>query len=288
MARSSSRRRRGRSSRGKSDASFGGLAAVAIAGVAIIAGVVWFATRGGNFEEHYHRALAHRAAGDLPAAVIEFKNALDAEPRHAEARWHLAHVYLELRDGANAETELQRAKTLGFVSPDFPKLFVRAALFQSDYKKALERIRAGGGEENTEWRLLLADALLGSGDVGGAEAAYGAAYGRLLENIPIRLMNYRVTVTGRRPAFDMGVFAPAGGRPAADCAIGSREVYAEGRFWTATVYERLELEAGAVVPGPALLEQADATIFIDPGLSGRVDGFGNLLIAVSRTGASEQ
>ena len=111
------------------------------------------------------------------------------------------------------------------------------------------------------------------------EAAYRAAYGRLLENIPIRLMNYRVTVTGRRPAFDMGVFAPVGGHPAADCAIGSREVYAEGRFWTATVYERLELEAGAVVPGPALLEQADATIFIDPGLSGRVDGFGNLIIS---------
>ena len=38
--------------------------------------------------------------------------------------------------------------------------------------------------------------------------AYSAAYGRLLDGIPVRVMNYRVTVIGRRPAFDMGVFAP--------------------------------------------------------------------------------
>jgi N-methylhydantoinase A len=35
---------------------------------------------------------------------------------------------------------------------------------------------------------------------------------------------------------------------------------------------------GAVVAGPALLEQPDTTIFVDPGLTARVDRFGNLLI----------
>jgi N-methylhydantoinase A len=30
--------------------------------------------------------------------------------------------------------------------------------------------------------------------------------------------------------------------------------------------------------GPALLEQADTTIFVDPGLIGEVDEFGNLII----------
>jgi len=33
------------------------------------------------------------------------------------------------------------------------------------------------------------------------------------------------------------------------------------------------------VPGPALLEQPDTTIFIDPDLEGRVDQFGNLIIS---------
>ena len=111
------------------------------------------------------------------------------------------------------------------------------------------------------------------------DAAYRAAYGRLLANIPVRLMNYRVTVIGRRPTFDMGLFAPAEGKPAEACRIGQRSVYADGQVWEAPVYERFDLEAGALIKGPALLEQPDTTIFVDPGLAGRVDAFGNLLIA---------
>ena len=111
------------------------------------------------------------------------------------------------------------------------------------------------------------------------DATYLAAYGRLLENIPVRLMNYRVTVIGRRPTFDMSVFAPSEGKPAEACRTGHRSVYAEGRIWEASIYERLDLEAGAMVEGPALLEQPDTTIFVDPGLSGSIDTFGNLLIA---------
>ena len=36
--------------------------------------------------------------------------------------------------------------------------------------------------------------------------------------------------------------------------------------------------AGAVVSGPAILEQPDTTIFIDPGLAGTVDRFGNVIL----------
>ena len=111
------------------------------------------------------------------------------------------------------------------------------------------------------------------------DAAYRAAYGRLLETIPVRMMNYRVSVIGRRPEFDMGLFAPVDGAPAEDCRTGEREVYADGRHWTAPVFDRLALAAGTVIEGPALLEQSDATVFIDPGLEGRIDAFGNLVIA---------
>jgi N-methylhydantoinase A len=47
----------------------------------------------------------------------------------------------------------------------------------------------------------------------------------------------------------------------------------------AGVHDRLALPVGAVIAGPALLEQLDATIYIEPGLSGEVDRFGNVLIA---------
>ena len=35
---------------------------------------------------------------------------------------------------------------------------------------------------------------------------------------------------------------------------------------------------GARVTGPAILEQSDTTIFVDPGLGAEVDKFGNLVV----------
>ena len=109
-------------------------------------------------------------------------------------------------------------------------------------------------------------------------AAYLGAYGRLLDDIPVRLMNYRITVIGRRPTFDMSLFAPVNGRTDDAGQTGVRSIYADGRSWEAPVFERLDLAAGTIIEGPALLEQPDTTIFIDPGLNGHVDDFGNLLI----------
>ncbi|SOC22448.1 hydantoinase/oxoprolinase family protein [Stappia indica] len=111
------------------------------------------------------------------------------------------------------------------------------------------------------------------------EAAYRSAFGRLLDGIPMRVMNYRIAVIGRRPQLDMALFAPQGGKPAAECRTGTRRVYAEGAWHEAGIYERLSLAVGARVAGPALLEQADTTIFVDPGLVAEVDGFGNLVIS---------
>ncbi len=110
------------------------------------------------------------------------------------------------------------------------------------------------------------------------DVAYRAAYGRLLDGIPRRVMNHRVAVIGRRPALDMRRLAGDGGRPARDCRIGVRRVYAGGAWHEAPVYERLALAPGTKIAGPALLEQSDTTVFVDPGLSGEVDRFGNLLV----------
>ena len=108
--------------------------------------------------------------------------------------------------------------------------------------------------------------------------AYRTAYGRLLDGIPVRVMNYRVTVIGRRPAFDMAVFAPKDGKPADACRIGTRTVWAEGAFHQAGLYDRLSLAVGERIAGQAILEQPDTTIFVDPGLYAVVDSFGNLVI----------
>ena len=115
--------------------------------------------------------------------------------------------------------------------------------------------------------------------------AYLAAYGRLLQAIPARVLNYRIAVTGRRPHFDMAVFAPPDGSVEA-CRRGERRVRVDGADHLAPVWERLDLPESAVIEGPAILEQPDTTIFIDPGLVGRVDAFGNLLITRGKDGAA--
>ena len=111
------------------------------------------------------------------------------------------------------------------------------------------------------------------------ETAYRAAYGRLLEGLPMRVMNLRIAVIGRRPKFDLEILAPRGEKSPDDCLLGERRVWVEGGWRDAKVYERLDLPVGALVPGPALLEQPDTTIFIDPDLDGRVDRFGNIVIS---------
>ncbi len=110
------------------------------------------------------------------------------------------------------------------------------------------------------------------------DAAYARSFGRLLEGIPRRIMNYRVAVIGRRPPFDMSLLGPARSKPAADCIIDHREIYCDGMWHPSPIYDRLAIAQGEQVAGPCLLEQPDTTIFIDPGLVGRVDDVWNLVI----------
>jgi N-methylhydantoinase A len=110
------------------------------------------------------------------------------------------------------------------------------------------------------------------------EAAYAAAFSRLLPGIPVRIVSLRTAAIGRRPAFDLSVLAPAPRASLAAASRGTRPVWFDGGWHHAQVWQRLELPAGAVIAAPAVLEQPDATAFIEPGLQGRVDALGNLII----------
>ena len=109
------------------------------------------------------------------------------------------------------------------------------------------------------------------------EQAYRAAFGRSLTGIPVRILNLRYARIGRRPKFDLTLLAPTGtGMPA---ALGTQAVFHAGQWHDAVRYARLDLPVDARVDGPAILEQADTTIWLEPGFSGRVDALGNLLIS---------
>ncbi len=114
---------------------------------------------------------------------------------------------------------------------------------------------------------------------GAFEARYREVYGRLLDKIALRVLNLRLAVVGRRPKLDLALLAPGSGKSAAEAKLGNRPVYIEGKWVEAPVYARLDLPPGTVIPGPAILEQPDTTIFIDPDLEGSVDRFGNVILS---------
>ncbi|MEK9967719.1 MAG: hydantoinase/oxoprolinase family protein [Ferrovibrio sp.] len=110
------------------------------------------------------------------------------------------------------------------------------------------------------------------------EIAYAAAFGRVLERIGIRVLNLRVAAIGKRKKFDLALLAPPHGGSIEAAKRTTRQVWIDGAWHEAGIYRRLELPLGAVVPGPAILEQPDTTILIEPDLVGEVDKFGNLIV----------
>jgi N-methylhydantoinase A len=110
------------------------------------------------------------------------------------------------------------------------------------------------------------------------EAAYSRAFTRLLPGLPVRIVTLRTAAIGRRPAFDLAMLAPPADATLSAAARGTRPVWFDGAWHETAIYDRLDLPVGSVVAGPAILEQPDATIVVDPGLVARTDRFGNLII----------
>ena len=115
------------------------------------------------------------------------------------------------------------------------------------------------------------------------EDSYQRSFGRLLDDISVRVLNLRVTVIGRRPKFNLSILGPSSSGSLEDAKSETRQVWINGQWWDADVYRRLDVPESATVPGPALLEQPDATIFIEPDLEPLGDNFGNLVISRKNT-----
>jgi N-methylhydantoinase A len=113
---------------------------------------------------------------------------------------------------------------------------------------------------------------------GAFEQTYSASFSRLLPGLAIRIVSLRVTAIGRRPHFDFAICAPEARAASDKIDVGTRSVWFDGGWCDTRIYARLDLPVGTVVEGPAILEQPDATTVIEPGLRGRVDRLGNLIV----------
>lgn len=112
------------------------------------------------------------------------------------------------------------------------------------------------------------------------DAVYAETFGRLLPKGVRRILNLRSAVTGRRPKFDLETLAPTTQGEVRPKAV--RKVHFGAEWHDTAIHDRLALPVGTVIDGPAILEQPDTTVLIEPGLQGRVDRLGNTIIEAPR------
>ena len=109
-------------------------------------------------------------------------------------------------------------------------------------------------------------------------AAYEHEYGSRLDGLPVVVVNVRSSVAGLR-ARQAAERQPltAGMPPAPE---GRRPVHF-GAWMEVPIHQRRRLLPGMRFYGPAIVEQADTTTVIEPGMHARVDEYGNLLVEVA-------
>lgn len=113
------------------------------------------------------------------------------------------------------------------------------------------------------------------------EEAYFNRFHVELKEIRANLVNVNTSVIGRRAEIDLSRLIDPAGRKAtlAEAQTGSRDVWFAS--WVPTpVYWRDHLPADAEIAGPAIIEQMDTTIIIEPGDHARQDHDGNIIIAI--------
>ncbi len=113
------------------------------------------------------------------------------------------------------------------------------------------------------------------------KAAYFARFHVELAEIRANLVNANCSVIGAREPLDLSTLLPPEARKAtlAEARTSMRRVFFAD--WHDTpVYWRDHLPDGAEITGPAIIEQLDTTILLEPGDVARMDAQGNLIITV--------
>ena len=113
-------------------------------------------------------------------------------------------------------------------------------------------------------------------------------YSRRFEESDVEIPNLRVRGIGLQPKLRAPQAASGPASPEAALRhegeawfrVGGKLDRVPTRF-----YDRAALQAGNVLEGPAIVNQYDSTTVIPPGLTARIDGFSNIVIAISPEGA---
>ena len=113
------------------------------------------------------------------------------------------------------------------------------------------------------------------------EVAYHARFRVDLPTIRANLVNLNVSVIGERPALDLSRLIDPSGRKERAEPTSTRRVWFDG-WHEVPVYWRDSLPLKIDLQGPAIIEQMDTTVVVDPGAQVGSDADGNLIIEVNK------
>jgi putative PEP-CTERM system TPR-repeat lipoprotein len=133
---------------------------------------------GDDPEKLVQSARAYLEKRDNAAALIELKNALQARPDAAEARFLLGQALLATGDAPGAEAEFRKASEYGSSADDVTPWLVKAMLAQGQVRKVTEQFaetRLAAPAAQAELQTLLASAWLAQGKQDKAEAGIASA-----------------------------------------------------------------------------------------------------------------
>lgn len=103
----------------------------------------------------YEDAHVRGAAGDIPGAIIQLKNALQQDPNHLPARITLGKYLMSQGDASGAEKEMRLALSFGGTSAEIFPTLGNALLVQLKYQEILDIIGVRGASSDSGFVELI-------------------------------------------------------------------------------------------------------------------------------------
>ena len=152
-------------------------------------------------DEYLREAEKRLAMGEVKAAIIELKNALQSDPSHVASRLMLGTLYLRTADGPAAAKEFRRARDLGAEKREWMPGYAQALTLQGEFYKVIEEVSIDENMSPEIRALVLAlrgNAHLATRQVEQAGQDYDAALEMQGGNAMARLGKAQILLLERR------------------------------------------------------------------------------------------
>ena len=110
------------------------------------------------------------------------------------------------------------------------------------------------------------------------ETEYRRLYGRSVPGQQPEILSWTLSVTGEKPTVAHLQVTAAGGKPQ---TTGRRQLFdpRSSDYVEATVYRRVDIAPGTIIPGPAVIAEDQTTTIVSTGFSASVNPLGHLVLS---------